>query len=80
MRKSIFAVYFDPAEIDTLTDDPAYLRGVFSTHARAAAALSKLTGAGDDPRWLIVEEALDEVGWTDGFVTETTAKDEDSDE
>ncbi|MFT3969003.1 MAG: hypothetical protein QM695_01680 [Micropruina sp.] len=65
----MFALYFDPAELDTLLEAPGYLRGVFFSRTEAEVALRGVATMAGDVRWLIVEEHLDERGWTDGFVT-----------
>lgn len=65
----VFALYFDPAELDTLLEAPGYLRGVFFSRTEAEVALRGVATMAGDVRWLIVEEHLDERGWTDGFVT-----------
>ena len=69
MANSIFLLFHDPAEVDPLTEAPAYLRGAFGTRESAEHARSELCEEADDPRWMIVEEELDVTGWLEGFVT-----------
>lgn len=64
----VFLLWWDPSELDAGTDDPAWLKGVYSSRRNAEEARRGMEDF-SDVRWVIVERVLNRRSWTRGFST-----------
>lgn len=71
----VFLLWWDPSELDAGTDDPAWLKGAFSSRRNAEEARHELEDS-SDVRWVIVERVLNRRSWTEGFSTVSSIEDD----